>query len=474
MATSVECKFGDDFNLDVQKRFLAALIFDQKWADLSGLDIIKPEFFENRVLHNICKWIHEFHKKYKNIPTKLVLQEKAKDFINLNGLESKEYYRYSSSLDDIYTLNDNEDLEFFKEKAIAFARQTAWKQVLANGTDVLKEGNYQQAIDAFRKVLTIGTENDLGLDFSNITTEQFIDLLKEDYDDASMLKTGIAGWDKALGGGFVKKNLHLIGAKPGGGKSRMMAFLTKQALSCGKKVIFITLELSEVETQANINCSITGLNMYQMMNPENRNEFEQKLAIFKNTFNPQCIVKFYKPGSVTADTLHNFIQKVIQKKEEDLGIKWKPDVIFVDYLDKLLPTQKVKGNIYEDVGGVATDLKNLAITFDCPVISGSQLGRYTWTIKGNQVVNLDAVAESAQKVHLCHSLTTLNDNPAEKEQGKVRLFMAKSRSGIPGTIIWCNNDLGKCKLEETEPWDPETMITTTTFTIKDAQNGSKK
>ena len=130
--------------------------------------------------------------------------------------------------------------------------------------------------------------------------------------------------------------------------------------------------------------------------------------------------------------------------------------------------------MYEDVGGVATDLKNLGITFDCPVISGSQLGRYTWTLKGDQVINLDAIAESAQKVHICHSLTTLNANPAEKEQGKVRLYMAKSRSGIPGSVVWCNNDLGKCRMHEIEPWDPNTMITTTTFSIKDAQNGSKK
>ena len=466
--------FDDKFNVEAQKYFLKVLIFDQKWASLSGLDIIKPEFFENRMLHNICKWIHEHHKKYHVFPSKLVLEEKAKDFINDNTLGTKEYYQYANIIEDIFTLNDNDDMEYFKDQAVAFVRQAAWKQVLSQGTETLREGNYEDAINAFKKVLALGTENDLGLDFSTTTNDQFIDLLKDDYDDASMLKTGIPSWDKALGGGFVKKNLHLIGAAPGGGKSKTMAYLTKQAMMSSKKVVFITLELSEVETLANINCSITGLSMYQMMNPENHDEFNKKLNMFKNTFNPQSVVKFYKPGAVTADTIHNYIQKVIQYKEETLGIKWKPDVIFVDYLDKLLPTQKVKGNIYEDVGGVATDLKNLAITFDCPVISGSQLGRYTWSIKGDQVVNMDAIAESAQKIHLAHSLTTLNANPAEKEQGKVRLYLAKSRSGIPGTVVWCNNDLGKCKLEETEPWNPNDMITTTTFTIKDAQGSSKK
>lgn len=471
---SASYTFDNDFDLSVQKKFLQLFVFDQKWAALSGLDIIKPEFFENRVLHNICKWMHEHYKKYKTIPTKLVLTERTKDFINMNSLGQKEYYNYAEALDTIFTLNDNEDLEFFKEKAIVFVRQMAWKKVLAEGANVLQVGNYEETLNAFKKVLSLGTENDLGLDFSETTSENFIDLLKEDYDKSSMLQTGIPSWDKALGGGFVKKNVHLIGACPGGGKSKTMAGLAKHAMELGKRVIFITLELSETETQANINCAITGLNMYQMLDPMNRVEFDTKLHVFKNTYNPQCVVKFYKPGAVTADTIHNFIQKVIQKKEEDLKIKWKPDVIFVDYLDKLLPTQKVKGNMYEDVGGVATDLKNLGITFDCPVISGSQLGRYTWTLKGDQVINLDAIAESAQKVHICHSLTTLNANPAEKEQGKVRLYMAKSRSGMPGSVIWCNNDLGKCRMHEIEPWDPNTMITTTTFSIKDAQNGSKK
>ena len=114
----ITCSFDDDFTVDVQKRFLATLIFDPKWADLSGLEIIKPEFFENRVLHNICKWIQNYHKKHKSIPTKLVLQEYAKDFVNDNGLGGKEYYKYDDALKDIFVLNDNEDLEFFKEKLL--------------------------------------------------------------------------------------------------------------------------------------------------------------------------------------------------------------------------------------------------------------------------------------------------------------------------------------------------------------------
>ena len=48
----------------------------------------------------------------------------------------------------------------------------------------------------------------------------------------------------------------------------------------------------------------------------------------------------------------------------------------------------------------------IAITFSCPVISGSQLGRISWDLKGDEVISMSSIAESAKKVHLAHSLTT--------------------------------------------------------------------
>ena len=449
--------FGEEFNLQVQKKFLSLLIFDPKWAELNGLDIIKPEYFENRTLHNICQWIHEYHKEYKSIPTKLVLTEKTRDFVNNKGLSTKEYYQYTEVLDNIFTIEEGDDFEFFKDKAIQFVRQVAWKQALEKGGDAFKAGNYEQVLNQFKQILSLGSENDLGMDYSETTTEQFLSVLGETYDKSRMITTGIKGWDDALGGGFVSKNIHLLAAPPGAGKSRTMAYLTKHCLEQMKKVIFITLELSEAETMANINTAVTGITLHEMLNPLYRQQFIEDVNKFKDKHCSDLVVKFFKPGAVTCDTIHNYIQKVIQYKREKLGRDWKPDVIMLDYMDKLLPTQKIKGNIYEDVGGIATDCKNLAITFDCPVITGSQLGRYTWSLSGDQVVSMDSVAESAQKTHLAHSMTTINQNKGEKNAQKARLYLAKSRSGIPNTVVWCDWNIGRCQLTESEPWDPKAL-----------------
>lgn len=467
MAEELDAKFDDKFSLEIQKKFVGLLVFDTNWAALCGFDLIQPQYFENSTLRTICQWIHDFFKKYKKVPSEETLQQQAKEYVETSGIGLKTYFLYRDMIKDIYTRDDNDDTEYYKDKIKVFVRQAVWKQALAKGTSVLRYDNYEEALNEFKKVLSIGTETDLGLDTTELPTSKFLEMLSEAYDPSNLITTGLANWDKALGGGFVKKNLHIIAAPPGGGKSRTMAFLAKNAAKQRKKVIFITLELDEKDTLANIYTAATGIDTNGMLSPEEQNEFDRRLMTFKQTYNPEILVKFYKPSTVTADTIHNYIQRIIQKKTEQYGYAWKPDVIFVDYLDKLLPTQKLKGSIYEDIGGVADDCKNLAISFDCPVISGSQLGRYGWVVNGADVVTMDSIAESAKKVHLAHSMTTINMNQNEKELHIARLFLAKSRTGRPGSIVWCAYDLRRCNLNEIEPWDPKTLTSTATYTLKD-------
>lgn len=135
-------------------------------------------------------------------------------------------------------------------------------------------------------------------------------------------------------------------------------------------------------------------------------------------------------------------------------------------MDKLLPIQKVQANSYVDMGAVANDLKNLAISFECPVVTGSQLGKYSWNVTGSSVVSMESIAESAAKVHLAHSMTTINFNPGEKLLSRARLFLAKSRTGIPNSIVWVENNLGKCTLTEIDPWDPVKVDNEAGYSIK--------
>ena len=49
----METSFENEFGLDVQKKFLSVMIYDPSWTAINGLEVVKPDYFENNYLHNI-------------------------------------------------------------------------------------------------------------------------------------------------------------------------------------------------------------------------------------------------------------------------------------------------------------------------------------------------------------------------------------------------------------------------------------
>lgn len=460
--------FESEFNIPVQEKILSLLIFESEWAKLDGLEIIKPEYFENKSLKAICTWIHRYYKEHKDTPTKEVLENEAKDYVNTYNLPDKDYYAIVDKIENIYYLEESRDMEYFKQKAIDFVRQTEWKKALARGGDCFKKGNFNDAVEAFKKVLSIGSETNLGIDLSETDPNKILDAIKDSYDPDRMIKTGIDSLDKALGGGLVKNSLSLFAATSGGGKSKFLSFLTKECLKRKKRVIYISLELTEEETMQNILTAMTGLSLSDLMKEEKRGFFNEQVSKFRTNFSDNVIVKFYKPNAITADTVHNFIQKVINVKKGKGQLDWRPDIIILDYMDKMLPVDRVKNaSIYETGANVASDCKNLAITFECPVVTGSQVGRSAWNLSGDEVVSIASVAESAAKIHLCHNFISFNQNPNEKERGLSRFYVGKARSGHTGKLIYMEHNLSTNFFKEHEPWTQESLKGTVPQTVKD-------
>lgn len=461
--------FENEFTIQVQEKILSLLIFESEWAKLDGLEIVKPEYFENKALKAICSWIHKYYKKTKDTPTKAVLLQEAQDYANKYDLPSKDFYAIKEKIENIYYLEESRDMEYFKQKAIEFVRQIEWKKALARGGDCFKKGNFEEAVNAFKSILSIGSETDLGIDLSEEKDgNRIIDAIKDSYDPDKMIKTGIDELDKALGGGLVKNSLSLFAATSGGGKSKFLAFLTKECLKRNKRVIYISLELTEEETMQNILTSITGFNLGELMQEKHRVAFNESLQQFRNMYSDNVVVKFYKPNAITADTVHNFIQKVINVKKSKGHLDWRPDIIILDYMDKMLPVDKPRdSSIYETGANVASDCKNLAITFECPVVTGSQVGRSAWNLTGDEVVSIASVAESAAKIHLCHNFVSFNQNPNEKELGRSRFYVGKARSGQTGKLIYMEHNLSRNSFKAIEPWTQESIKGTVAQSVKD-------
>lgn len=304
----IEHTFEEEYSVDVQKKFIGLLVQDKLWAELNGFNIITPELFENRILHNICQWIHTYYKKRKDIPTKLILKEKAKDFTNEGKAKYNDYFLYEQALEDIYLIEGGEAArEEWKEKAVKFVRTIKWKKALENGTSAFDMNNAEQAIEKFKEVLTIGTENDLGIDMSERSIDDFISELGQTYDKSNMIHTGIPSWDAALGGGFVKNNLHIIGG----------CLVGKTKIKTNKGKISIK-ELSELDNYNDI--KIYSWNGKEKIESEIINAFETKKV------NKIIHLKFNNGKTLDCTLDHKFV--ILNPKSNDKNITYENGIAY--------------------------------------------------------------------------------------------------------------------------------------------------
>lgn len=303
-----EYNFDSEFGLEVQKRFLTLLVYEVKWAKLTGLEIVKPEYFDNKILHNICFWIQDYYKNYDSAPTLTILAEMATGFVNDTvGLSQRDYYRYKEYLDDIFELDEKEKLDYFKDKAIDFAKQIRWKKAMDKASKFLRCKKYSDAMQLFSNIMQIGTDDDLGIQFNKMDIGEFLNDLNQQYDPATMIHTGIPSWDKALGGGFVKDNLHIIGACLSGD--------TKVKTSLGWKRIDDLIELSKSQ----------DIDIYSF---DGNKKIKSKIKdVFQTKETDEIVyLKFNNGKTVKCTPDHLFVIK--NPKNDDQNLVWENGVAY--------------------------------------------------------------------------------------------------------------------------------------------------
>lgn len=248
--------------------------------------------------------------------------------------------------------------------------------------------------------------------------------------------------------------------------TRCMSYFAAEALRQGKKVVFITLELDDIEILANIASALTGLTWWDMLSTETNKSEEYQQAVKEvesKILGGNLKTKFYINKSISSQAIISYLMRL--KATEN----FIPDLVVVDYMDLLLPVAgagskgKTDDSNYDILGTVCFDLIKVAKMFHVPVVSGTQLGRSSWDLNGKEVISMASVSESAKKAFNAHNLITINRNPAEKELGKARFYTAKARTGNTGSVVYTNFDLAKCNIVEVDAYDPsdgpETEVT---------------
>jgi len=273
-------------------------------------------------------------------------------------------------------------------------------------------------------------------DFAAVTQK-----IKDKYERLNTTPTGYSVFDnEILSGGFEPSRLYVFGGGSGSGKSTILNNFIDNAATMD-----LTQTMSPLE-QDIINKEKTNVYIYVTM--ENTIE-ESFLRTYQDIFqkrsievlqdisnginlkeeilkkldktNSTIIMKYFKPKSISCIDLMMVVDDVILEygREAIRGL-------YVDYLD-LLMTDSPNELYRIELGDITLGLKTIAVEYNIPVITLTQLGRSVYRVEQAFQLNLDQMGESIKKVEHADFIALLIKD--QFTDGLVHLKVAKNRSG---------------------------------------------
>jgi len=331
----------------------------------------------------------------------------------------------------------DDDEEYVKEKSLDFCKKQKLKEAILKSVDLLQSQSFDQIQKVINEAMNLGADNDHGHDWHKDVLDRF---------EMKMRNPVSTHWDEIdmiTKGGLGKRELGVVVAPTGAGKSMALAHLGAMAVVKGKTVVHYTLELADTVVGQRYDSCITGIDLKNLMSMK-----DSILEVIEH-IPGQLIIKEYPTKSASTRTISTHLEKLKQK-----GIN--PDMIIVDYADLLKPTasgfktQELRhslGNIYEE-------LRAIGQVWDIPVWTASQTNRSGLNA---EVITMESISEAFSKCFVADFICTISRTIEDKTENKGRMFVAKNRNGIDGIVYPMEFDTSKVHLKVLPPDECSTI-----------------
>ena len=157
----------------------------------------------------------------------------------------------------------------------------------------------------------------------------------------------------------------------GVGKSLFMCHFAASVLLQGKNVLYITLEMAEEKIAERIDANLLNINIKDIETLP-KMMFDTKVNNIAKKTHGTLIIKEYPTASAHAGHFKALLNELSLKKS------FKPDIIFIDYLN-ICGSSRYKSNFsvnsYSYVKAIAEELRGLAVEANVPIVSATQTTR---------------------------------------------------------------------------------------------------
>jgi len=325
---------------------------------------------------------------------------------------------------------------------------------LSNVLDSIKDGSFDSIDDLVddyevtikklysnmvetNRAVTIQASSSLDLTKDDYT--DVIDMIRKKYERGNKTPSGFTMLDNdILVGGYESSRLYVYAGGSGAGKSTIMNnTIIKSAVSplrmttessilnpgdINKVYVYVTCENTIEESLMRTYMPMFSRTTKEMLSEISQGVNIQKMIMTELQRNGATIIMKYFPAmSVGVVDLMAVLDDAINEygKDNIAGL-------YVDYID-LLKTD-TKYDLYRiELGHITLSLKTLAVQYNIPVITGTQLGRPAYKINDSRDLGVEMISESIKKLEHSDFVMLLAKDPHDDTlvHGKV----GKNRSG---------------------------------------------
>ena len=401
----------------IERIILRNLFYNEDFTR-KALPFIKSEFFTNHNESTLFGEINEFVNKYKNLPTKetiLVELNKRKD------LKEDELTEIKTIVNGLN--NEEVELQWLLDTTEKFCKDRAVHNAVLSGIQILDGKDKKQNPEAIPQILSealaVSFDNHVGHDYIEDAQSRFDFYHKKE----KRFKFDLNYFNRITKGGVPSKTLNIALAGTGVGKSLFMCHAASNWLIQGKNVLYITLEMAEERIAERVDANLFDVTIDDL-HVMPKDMYENKVKKLQNKTLGQLIIKEYPTASAHSGHFRALLNELSLKKT------FKPDVVFIDYLNICASSRFKGGNIssYFYIKAIAEELRGLAVEFDLPIFSATQTTRSGFT---STDIGLEDTAESFGLPATADFMFALISNDELEQLNQLKVKQLKNRFGDP-------------------------------------------
>ena len=401
----------------IESTIISNLFFNEDFTR-KALPFIQSEYFSNAEEKTLFDEITKFVENYKNLPTKDTILIELNNRKDLNEDQLKNLRQLVSNASD-----EQVDLQWLLDTTEKWCKDRAVHNAVLSGIKILDNKDQKRTPEAIPGILadalSVSFDNHIGHDYLQDADKRF----DWYHTKEKRFKFDLDYFNRITKGGVPSKTLNIALAGTGVGKSLFMCHVASSFLTQGKNVLYITLEMAEERIAERIDANLFDISMDDIRDMP-KQLYDTKVEKLNAKTKGQLIIKEYPTASAHSGHFRALMNELSLKKS------FKPDVVFIDYLNICASARFKGGNIssYFYIKAIAEELRGLAVEFDLPIFSATQTTRTGFV---STDIGLEDTSESFGLPATADFMFALMSNEELEALGQMKVKQLKNRYNDP-------------------------------------------